>query len=331
MYGRNQHNIVIILLLKIIKGKKRKKLGGRKKRNNQPSAFPTKEKCQSPQTTWLSFPREHVSSAVGVQDLEFWLLPSVWEKSLESQEAAQKRITWGFFWPELKVWSERTSQSQLAPLYCCAESPKALGSQVNEPALAFWWWLPPLQWEAEIVDWQQSFFFFSVRPHSTACGTLVPWPRIEPTLPALGGRVLAHWGSPGTIIFYLWLGMGRPGFQSLLCYWVTLGRSFLLSGSFLIFKASRLLGHFLGLLWETHHVGSQYHTGLATRPLWIQPALDSIPALYLVGCVMLGKLLHLPEPLFHSPVNQEKHYPYHTIVQSSNRNLLNVRWLTVCV
>ena len=159
MYGRNQHNIVIILLLKIIKGKKRKKLGGRKKRNNQPSAFPTKEKCQSPQTTWLSFPREHVSSAVGVQDLEFWLLPSVWEKSLESQEAAQKRITWGFFWPELKVWSERTSQSQLAPLYCCAESPKALGSQVNEPALAFWWWLPPLQWEAEIVDWQQSFFF----------------------------------------------------------------------------------------------------------------------------------------------------------------------------
>ena len=113
------------------------------------SAFPTKEKCQSPQTTWLSFPREHVRSAVGVQDLEFWLLPSVWEKSLESQEAAQKRITWGFFWPELKVWSERTSQSQLAPLYCCAESPKALGSQVNEPALAFWWWLPPLQWEAE--------------------------------------------------------------------------------------------------------------------------------------------------------------------------------------
>ena len=202
------------------------------------------------------------------------------------------------------------------------------GSQVSEPGLAFWWWLLPLQWEAEIVDRQQSFFFFNVRPHSTTCGILVPWPRIEPTLPMLEGRVLTpgHWGSPGTIIFYLWLGMGRPGFQSLFCYWVTLGRSFFLSGSSLIFKASRLLGHFLGLLWETHHVGSQYHTGLATRPLWIQPALDSIPALYLVG-----KLLHLPEPLFHSPVNQEKHYPYHTIVQSSNRNLQNVQWLTVRV
>ena len=30
-------------------------------------------------------------------------------------------------------------------------------------------------------------------------------------------------------------------------------------------------------------------TGLATRPPWIQPALDSNPALYLVGCVILGK------------------------------------------
>lgn len=44
-------------------------------------------------------------------------------------------------------------------------------------------------------------------------------------------------------------------------------------------------------------------------------SLDSNSALYLLGLVMLGKLLHVSEPLFHSPMSWDKYYPHHIVVQ----------------
>ena len=275
MYGRNQHNIVIILQLKIIKRKKRKK--------EPTKCFSHHRKMPKPPNYMTLFPQRACPlcsgcAGPGVLTPADCLGRKPWEPG-----SCSEKMRPGVFLTQTESVKWKNITVTAGSSLCYAENPKAPGitGEWAGPGLLMVAATPAVRsWDCRLAA---IFFFLNVRPHSTTCRTLVPRPRIEPTLPALEGRVLTT-GPLGKSRNHHFLSL--TGNEEA---WVPVpvllpsdfGRSFLLSGSFLIFKASRLLGHFLGLLWETHHVGSQYYTGLAIRPLWIQPALDSIPALYL--------------------------------------------------
>ena len=157
MYGRNQHNIVIILLLKIIKGEKEKNEEGRETTNQV--LFPPKKNAKAPKQHDSLSPESMFALQRVCRTWSSDSCPVSGKNALRARKLLRKDAPGGF--SDLNWKCEVKEHHSHSWLLCTAvlKAQRHWGSQVSEPGLAFWWWLLPLQWEAEIVDQQQCFFF----------------------------------------------------------------------------------------------------------------------------------------------------------------------------